>query len=93
VLMTAALTDELSRLPLTNACCRRAETITLLRFAGAVRQEPGRWSIEVDLDTTLVARRLGMAIRALYGYPTQLQVLPTYGYPAVSWGVLTPHVA
>ena len=52
MLMTAALTDELSRLPLANACCRRAETITLLRFAGAVRQEPGRWSIEVDLDTT-----------------------------------------
>jgi len=82
VLMTAALTDELSRLPLTNACCRRAETITLLRFAGAVHQEPGRCSIEVDLDTTLVARRLGIAIRALYGYPTQLQVLPTSGYPA-----------
>jgi len=82
VLMTAALTDELSRLPLTNACCRRAETITLLRFAGAVHQEPGRWSIEVDLDTPLVTRRLGMAIRALYGYPTQLQVLPTSGYPA-----------
>jgi len=84
VLMTAALTDELSRLPLTNACCRRAETITLLRFAGAVRQEPGRCSIEVDLDTTLVARRLGIAIRALYGYPTQLQVLPTSGYPTVT---------
>jgi len=82
VLMTAALTDELSRLPLTNACCRRAETITLLRFAGAVHQEPGRCSIELDLDTPLVARRLGMAIRALYGYPTQLQVLPTSGYPA-----------
>jgi len=82
VLMTTALTDELSRLPLTNACCRRAETITLLRFAGAVHQEPGRCSIEVDLDTTLVARRLGIAIRALYGYPTQLQVLPPSGYHA-----------
>ncbi len=81
MLMTAALTDELSRLPLTNACCRRAETITLLRFAGAVHQEPARWSIEVDLDTTLVARRLGIAIRALYGYPTQLHMLPTPGYP------------
>jgi len=79
VLMTAALTDELSRLPLANACCRRAETITLLRFTGAVHQEPGRCSIEVDLDTTLVARRLGIAIRALYGYPTQLQVLPPSG--------------
>ncbi len=79
MLMTAALTDELSRLPLANACCRRAETITLLRFTGAVHQEPGRCSIEVDLDTTLVARRLGIAIRALYGYPTQLQVLPPSG--------------
>jgi len=82
VSMTAALTDELGRLPLTTACCRRAEIIALLRFAGAVHQEPGRWSIEVDLDTTLVARRLGMAIRAPYGYPTQLQVLPTSGDPA-----------
>jgi len=84
VLMTAALTDELSRTTPTTACCRRAETITLLRFAGAVHQEPGRWSIEVDLDTTLVARRLGMAIRALYGYPTQLHLLPTPGYPAAT---------
>ncbi len=84
MLMTTALTDELSRLPLTNACCRRAETITLLRFAGAVHQKPGRCSIEIDLDTTLVAHRLGIAIRALYGYPTQLQVLPTSGYPAAT---------
>jgi len=79
VLITAAVHDELSRLPLTNACCRRAETITLLRFAGAVHQEPGRCSIEVDLATPLMARRLGIAIRALYGYPTQLQVLPPSG--------------
>jgi len=84
VLMTAALTDELSRTTPTTACCRRAETITLLRFAGAVHQEPGRWSIEVDLDTTLLARRLGIAIRALYGYPTQLHMLPTPGYPAAT---------
>jgi len=81
VLMTAALTAELSRLPLTTACCRRAETITLLRFAGAVHREPGRIRIEVDLDTTLLARRLAIAIRALYGYPTQLHMLPTPGYP------------
>jgi len=82
VLMTAAVHDELSRTTLTAACCRRAETITLLRFAGAVRQEPGRCSIELDLATPLGARRLGMAIRTLYGYPTQLHLLPTPGYPA-----------
>ncbi len=84
MLITAAVHDELSRLPLTTPCCRRAETITLLRFAGAVHQEPGRCSIEVDLDTPLVARRLGIAIRALYGYPTQLHMLPTPGYPAAT---------
>ncbi len=84
MLMTAALTDELSRATPTHACCRRAETITLLRFAGAVHQQPGRLSIEVDLDTHLLARRLGVAIRALYGYPTQLQALPPFGNPAAT---------
>ena len=82
--MTAALTDELSRTTTTAPCCRRAETITLLRFAGAVHQEPGRCSIEVDLDTPQLAHRLGIAIRALYGYPTQLHVLPTPGDPAAT---------
>jgi len=82
--MTAALTDELSRTTPTTACCRRAETITLLRFAGAVHQQPGRCSIEVDLDTPLMARRLGDAIRALYGYSTRLHVLPTPGSPAAT---------
>ena len=85
VLMTAAVTGELSRTTPTTACCRRAETITVLRFAGAVHQEPGRrLCIQVDLDTTLIARRLGVAIQALYGYPTQLQALPTPGYPAAA---------
>jgi len=84
VLMMATVADELSRLPLTKACCRRAETITLLRFAGAVHQQPGRWRIEVDLDTPLLARRLGVAIRALYGYPTQLQVLHPFGGPTAT---------
>jgi len=84
VLMTAALTDELGRTTPTTACCRRAETITVLRFAGAVHQQPGRWCIEVDLDTPLLARRLGVAIRALYGYPTQLQVLPPFGDPTAT---------
>ncbi len=82
--MTAAATDELSRTTPTTSCCRRAEAITVLRFAGAVHQEPGRLSIEVDLDTPLMAHRLGDAIRALYGYPTKLQALPTPGNPAAT---------
>ncbi len=83
VLMTAAATDEVSRTTPT-ACCRRAETITVLRFAGAVHHQHGQVHIEVDLDTPLLARRLGDAIRALYGYPTQLHALPTPGSPAAT---------
>jgi len=81
VLMTAAVTDELSRLPHTKACCRRAEMIALLRFAGAVHREAGRIRIEVDLDTPLVARRLGAAIRALYGYPPRCRSCTRPGTP------------
>jgi len=81
--MTAAATGELSR-TIPTACCRRAETIIVLRFTGAVHHQHGQVRIEVDLDTTQLARRLGDAIRALYGYPTQLHVLPTHGFPAAT---------
>jgi len=84
VLMMAALTDELSRTTGTTACCRRAELITVLRFAGGVHREHSRVRIEVDLDTLLLARRVSAAIQVLYGYPTRLQVLPAPGFPAAT---------
>ncbi len=80
--MTAAVTGELSRTTPSTPCCRRAEAITVLRFAGGLYQQDGQVRIEVDLPTLPVARRLGVAIRDLYGYPTQLQTLPTPGFPA-----------
>jgi len=82
--MTAAATDELSRTTTSTPCCRRAEAITVLRFAGAVHHQDGQVHIEVDLPTLAVARRVGTTIRDLYGYPTRLQVLPTPGYPAAT---------
>jgi len=82
--MTAALTDELSRTTPTTPCCRRAEAITVLRFAGGLHHQDGQVRIEVDLPTLPIARRVGSAIRDLYGYPTQLQALPTPGFPAAT---------
>ena len=32
--MTAAVKDEISRLPVTRTCCRKAEVSAILRFAG-----------------------------------------------------------
>ncbi len=80
--MTAAATDELSRTTTSTPCCRRAEAITVLRFAGGLHHQDGQVHIEVDLPTLAVARRVGTTIRDLYGYPTQLHVLPTPGFPA-----------
>jgi len=82
--MTAAVTGELSRTTPSTPCCRRAEAITVLRFAGGLHQQDGQARIEVDLPTLPMARRLGVAIRDLYGYPTQLQALPTPGFPAAT---------
>jgi len=82
--MTAAVTGELSRTTPSTPCCRRAEAVTVLRFAGGLHQQDGQARIEVDLPTLAVARRLGVAIRDLYGYPTQLQALPTPGFPAAT---------
>ena len=58
--------------------------ITVLRFAGGLHDQDGQVRIEVDLPTLAVARRVGTTIRVLYGYPTQLQALPTHGYPAAT---------
>jgi len=82
--MTAAATDELSRTTPSTPCCRRAEAITVLRFAGDLHHQDGQVRIEVDLPTLAVARRVGATIRDLYGYPTRLQALPTPGYPAAT---------
>jgi len=82
--MTAAVTGELSRTTPSTPCCRRSEMITVLRFAGAVHHQDGQVRIEVDLPTLPVARRVGATIRDLYGYPTQLQALPTPGFPAAT---------
>ena len=82
--MTAATTGELSRTTPSTPCCRRAEAITVLRFAGGLHQQDGQVRIEVDLATLPVARRVGTTIRDLYGYPTQLQTLPTPGFPAAT---------
>jgi len=56
--MTAAVKDEISRLPVTRACCRKAEVSAILRFAGGLHIVSGRIVIEAELDTGVAARRL-----------------------------------
>ncbi len=56
--MTAAVKDEISRLPVTRTCCRKAEVSAILRFAGGLHLVSGRIVIEAELDTAMAARRL-----------------------------------
>ena len=56
--MTSVVKDELSRVPVTKQCCRKAEVSTILRFAGGLTLNAGHIVIEAELDTAAVARRL-----------------------------------
>ncbi len=77
--MTAAVKDELSRLPPGRVCCRRAELSALLRFAGGLHLADGRVGVEAELDSGLAARRLRREIGELYGQPARVRMLPAAG--------------
>ena len=77
--MTAAVKDELSRLPAARTCCRKAEMATLLRFAGGLHLVSGKVVVEVELDTGSTARRLRSQVSEVYGHVTELSVISAAG--------------
>lgn len=77
--MTAAVKDELSRLPVTQVSSRKAEVSALLRFAGGLHIVAGRVVVEAELDVGNVARRLRGEIHDLYGYNSEVHVLRSGG--------------
>ncbi|MFZ0323166.1 MAG: DNA-binding protein WhiA [Actinomycetes bacterium] len=77
--MTAAVKDELARLTVTKPCCRKAETSTILRFAGGLHVVAGQIVVEVELDTGAAARRLRKDISEVYGHASELAVLAPAG--------------
>ncbi len=77
--MTASVKDELSRLPVTKTCCRRAEISALLRFAGGLHIIAGRVIVEAELDTGSAARRLRKEIHGLYGHTSDVHLITAGG--------------
>ncbi|MBD2760274.1 DNA-binding protein WhiA [Yimella sp. cx-573] len=77
--MTSAVKDELSRLPVTKTCCRKAEISAILRFAGGLHIVGGRIVIEAELDTANAARRLRRDIADLYGQVAEVVVMSASG--------------
>ncbi len=77
--MTAKVKDELSRLPVTKTCCRKAEVSAMLRFAGGLHIIGGRIVIEAELDTAHAARRLRRDVTDVYGHRSELLVMRSGG--------------
>lgn len=77
--MTAKVKDELSRLPVTKTCCRKAEVSTMLRFAGGLHIVGGRIVIEAELDAAQSARRLRAFMAEVYGSSSELIVMSPGG--------------
>jgi cell division protein WhiA len=77
--MTPTVKDELSRLPVGKACCRRAEMAVILRFAGGLHLANGRVVVEAELDTASVARRLRSEIAEVFGHPSEIAMLAAGG--------------
>lgn len=77
--MTAAVKDELSRVDVTKACCRKAEVATILRFAGALHIVSGSIVIEADLDAGATARRLRKDIFDIYGHDSEVAMVQGTG--------------
>jgi cell division protein WhiA len=77
--MTAMVKDELSRLPVTKPCCRKAEVSATLRFAGGLHIVAGRIVVEAELDTGQAARRLRRDVSDVFGHPSDVLVLAPGG--------------
>src|SRR5690242_5814550 len=77
--MTAAVKDELSRVPVPKLSARKAEVATMLRFAGALHLVGGHIVIEAELDTGSVARRLRKEIADLFGFASEVQIVAAGG--------------
>jgi DNA-binding protein WhiA len=91
--MTAAVKDELARLPVTKPCCRKVEVATVLRFAGGLHIVAGRIVIEAELDTGVAARRLRKDIAEVFGHDSELGVVQAGGLRKSSHYVVRVHSA
>jgi DNA-binding protein WhiA len=87
--MTAGVKDELSRLPITRTCCRKAEVSALLRFAGGLHLVGGRVVVEAELDTAAAAKRARASMADVFGHASTITVVQPSGIRRGNRYVLT----
>lgn len=77
--LTAEVKDELARVEIAKRIVRQAELATILRFNGGLHLISGRIVIEVELDSSQIARRVSNDLADLYGIKTELLVISAGG--------------
>ena len=77
--MTAEVKDELSRLPVVKACCRKAEVSALLRFSGGLHIVAGQIVVEADLDAGATARRLRKDLTEIFNQDSEISIVQSGG--------------
>ncbi len=77
--LTSEVKDELARIDVTKKAVRIAELATILRFSGGLHLISGRIVIEVELDSSQIARRLSKDLAELYGIKSELLVISAGG--------------
>jgi DNA-binding protein WhiA len=77
--LTASVKDELARVEVSQANCRKAEVSALLRFAGGLHIVSGKIVVEAELDTGAVARRLKKDLFDVYGHDADVTLVTGNG--------------
>lgn len=71
--LTQDVKAELVVLPVTKHCCRKAEAIAMLRFAGGLHlMGSGNLMVEAEFDTGAAARRLRQTLTEVYSLSSEL---------------------
>ncbi|WP_430592968.1 DNA-binding protein WhiA [Humidisolicoccus flavus] len=73
--LTGDVKDELARVRVTRPQSRAAEVASLLRFSGGLHVISNRVAVESELDSALVARRIGRELQDLYGVKAEVAVI------------------
>jgi DNA-binding protein WhiA len=77
--LTSEVKDELARIDVTKKAVRIAELATILRFSGGLHLISGRIVIEVELDSSQIARRVSKDLTEIYGIKSELLVISAGG--------------
>ena len=77
--LTLDVKDELSRIQVIKNVVRLAELSAILRFAGGLHLIGGRVVVEVELDSSNIARRVRKDLVEMFGIDSELAVIAPSG--------------